>query len=138
MESDVGVIRSPFFLSVRSRSFRLCQRSTHRDRHPHARCTRPRTQRGSQRARIFFSNLIYRQFDGRKTRRHFCSPPPPLSTSSTYASLPRPRSLHPSAAPWWPLLLPLPAWRGVKLLKFITPDIRRGVKTRNVLRGPRG
>lgn len=29
-------------------------------------------------ARIFFFNLIYRQFDGRKTRRHFClSPYPP-------------------------------------------------------------
>lgn len=27
-----------------------------------------------------------------------------------------------------------PTWRGVKLLKFITPDIRRGVKTRSVLR----
>lgn len=26
-------------------------------------------------ARIFFFNLIYRQFDGRKTRRHFCLSP---------------------------------------------------------------
>jgi len=64
--------------------------------------------------RIFFFNLIYRQFDGRKTRRHFCL------------------SRYPPAGP-----RPLPStptWRGVKLLKFITPDIRRGVKTRSAPR----
>lgn len=33
-------------------------------------------------ARIFFFNLIYRQFDGRKTRRHFC--PSPVSPGPSF------------------------------------------------------
>jgi len=33
-----------------------------------------------------------------------------------------------------PALASTPTWRGVKLLKFITPDIRRGVKTRSAPR----
>lgn len=36
-------------------------------------------------ARIFFFNLIYRQFDGRKTRRHFClSPYSPAGPSPSF------------------------------------------------------
>lgn len=68
-----------------------------------------RTHRGAQHARIFFSNLIYRQFDGRKTRRHFCSTHRlPLFSSSTTlhpttSSRPRACTLQP---PPWPLLPP--------------------------------
>ena len=104
--------------------------------------TRERTHRGAYHARIFFSNLIYRQFDGRKTRRHFCSthrlslPPSPLLPPSTLL-LARAHEPAPSEPP--PVASPTtPTWRGVKLLKFITPDIRRGVKTRSVLREQRG
>lgn len=72
-----------------------------------------RTHRGAQHARIFFSNLIYRQFDGRKTRRHFCSTLFPLFTSSLLPSTlllarahePAPSS-HPPSFPPWPLLPP--------------------------------
>lgn len=62
--------------------------------------------------------------------------PPPPSFLLFYYPPPyyqlAPTSLHPPATP---VASPTtPTWRGVKLLKFITPDIRRGVKTRSVLR----
>lgn len=100
MERDVSVIRFSFFLLTGAHLLVSVTVPLRVETRAHARGRRrPHVRGGSQRARIFFSNLIYRQFDGRKTRRHFRSPlpPPPPPWPAPFG--------HPTP-PSWPLLPP--------------------------------